>query len=352
MAVDPLVDVIVGGQYGSEGKGNIVSYIAPEYDYLIRVGGPNAGHKVYMEPQPYTFHLLPSGTRNSEARLIIGPGAVLRVDVLLEEIRQCGVETGRLIVDEQAMIITTEDMRREKSLVSRIASTGQGAGAATARKIMGRADKRTTLAKDTPALKGYVGCVQEEYEKAYREGKRILLEGTQGTSLSIHHGSYPWVTSRDTSASGCLSEAGISPRRVRKVMMVCRTYPIRVGNAKAGGSGPMSQEIDLRAISRRSGIPLRELEKTERTSTTNRPRRIGEFDWELLRKNSQINAPTDIALTFVDYLSILNRAARRYEQLEPDTLRFIEEVERVASAPVTLISTRFHSRSVIDRRIW
>jgi adenylosuccinate synthase len=209
-----------------------------------------------------------------------------------------------------------------------------------------------TLAKDFGPLKGYVGPVQREFDKAFRDGKKILLEGTQGTSLSIHHGIYPWVTSRDTTASGCLSEAGISPRRVRKVIMVCRTYPIRVGNAKKGKSGHMSQEIDLKTISKRSGIPIDELKKTERTSTTNRPRRIGEFDWELLRRNAQLNAPTDIALTFVDYLRVENRRARRYEQLQLETLRFIEEVERVACAPVSLISTRFHSRSVIDRRIW
>lgn len=351
-AAEGLVDVVVGGQYGSEGKGNIVSYIAPEYDYLVRVGGPNAGHKVYMEPKPYTFHLLPSGTRHSQAKLIIGAGAVLRADVLMQEIQECGVETGRLIVDEQAMIVTKKDIAAERTLVDRIGSTGQGAGAATARKIMERDTKKLTLAKNFGPLKGYVGSAQREFDRAYRDGKRILLEGTQGTSLSIHHGVYPWVTSRDTAASGCLSEAGISPRRVRKVIMVCRTYPIRVGNATKGKSGPMSQEINLKTISSRSGIPILELRKTERTSTTNRPRRIGEFDWELLRRNSQLNAPTDIALTFVDYLHVQNRRARRYEQLQLDTLRFIEEVERVASAPVSLISTRFHSRSVIDRRIW
>jgi adenylosuccinate synthase len=352
-SIDQLVDVLIGGQYGSEGKGNIVSYIAPEYEYLVRVGGPNAGHKVYEEPEPYTFHLLPSGTRSCTAKLVLGPGAVLDIEKLLKEIRECQIEKGRLVVDENAMTISPLDPKREQKLKKKIASTGQGVGSATSRKIMGRYPKSdVTLAKDVAALKPYVGSALEVFERAYQSGKRILLEGTQGTSLSIHHGKYPWVTSRDTGAAGCLSEAGIAPRRVRKIIMVCRTYPIRVGNAKEGSSGPMSQEIDLAEISRRSGIPLAELKKTEITSTTLRPRKIAEFDWVQLRANVALNSPTDIALTFVDYLDIKNRAAFRYEQLKPDTLRFIEEVERVSGVPVNLISVRFHSRSVIDRRTW
>jgi adenylosuccinate synthase len=108
----------------------------------------------------------------------------------------------------------------------------------------------------------------------------------------------------------------------------------------------------LETVSARSGIDVKQLKQTERTSTTNRERRIGEFDWALLRQASALNAPTDIALTFGDYLDRRNEDARRYEQLRPETIRFIEEVERVAAAPVTLISTRFDFRGIIDRRYW
>jgi len=114
----------------------------------------------------------------------------------------------------------------------------------------------------------------------------------------------------------------------------------------------MSQNLTWKEISRRSGIPEDELHRTERTSTTNRKRRVGEFDWSLLRRAVSLNAPTDIALTFADYISIKNRDARRFEQLTSETIQFIEEIERVASAPVSLISTRFESRSIIDRRAW
>jgi adenylosuccinate synthase len=114
----------------------------------------------------------------------------------------------------------------------------------------------------------------------------------------------------------------------------------------------MSREIDWPEVSRRSGISLKKLKKTERTSTTNRDRRVGEFDWVLLRKAAAINGPTDIALTFADYLHKENVDARRFEQLHRDDIQFIEQVERVAAAPVSLISTRFDFRSIIDRRAW
>jgi adenylosuccinate synthase len=114
----------------------------------------------------------------------------------------------------------------------------------------------------------------------------------------------------------------------------------------------MKHELDWATISRRSGIPVGELEGKEKTTTTKKKRRVAEFDWSLLRKSASINGPTDVALTFADYIDIENRKARRFEQLTLDTLRLIEEIERVASAPVSLITTRFDYRSIIDRRAW
>ena len=346
------VDVIIGGQYGSEGKGQVAHYLAGEYDLLVRVGGPNAGHKVFERPEPYTHHQLPSGTRrNTDAKLLIGPGAVLNVDKLLEEIADCKIEVDRLRIDRRAMIIQEADFDGEKRLVAGIGSTGQGVGSATSRRIMNR-DCHTRLAKHMPELAPYMCDAYEVLSEAYSSNDRICLEGTQGTGLSLYHGEYPYVTSRDTTVSGCLAEAGIPPRWVRRIVMVCRTYPIRVESPEGKTSGPMSQEICLKVVSERSGLALDELERTERTSTTNRERRIGEFDWTLLRKASVLNNPTDIALTFTDYLSMKNRDAKRFDQLQPDTIKFIQEIQRVSGARVSLITTGFNSRSVIDRRSW
>jgi adenylosuccinate synthase len=114
----------------------------------------------------------------------------------------------------------------------------------------------------------------------------------------------------------------------------------------------MDLEINWDIVSQRSRIPLSQLQKTEKTTTTDRKRRVAEFDWAQLRRTSALNGPTDLGLTFVDYLNRKNEKARRYEQLDPDTKQFIEEVERVGAAPVSLISTRFDFRSIIDRRAW
>jgi adenylosuccinate synthase len=168
----------------------------------------------------------------------------------------------------------------------------------------------------------------------------------------VLHGHYPHVTSRDTTVAGTLAEAGIAPRRARKVVMVCRTYPIRVENPPGGTSGYMSQEIDWETVASRSGQDADELKHNERGSVSGRLRRVAEFDWQLLRRSSHLNGATDIALTFVDYLDRRNQQARRFEQLRSDSIMFIEEIERVAGAPVSLISTRFHTRSIIDRRRW
>jgi adenylosuccinate synthase len=346
------VDVVVGGQYGSEGKGQIVGFLAKEYDLLIRVGGPNAGHTVFEDPAPYIHHQLPSGTRKCDAQLLLGPGMVINVEKLLKEISECEVEYDRLSIDPQAMTINEEDIIAESGIKERIGSTAQGVGEATARRIKDRGLETVKLAKDIPELNPFIRPAIDILTRTFANNGRVLLEGTQGEGLSIYHGKYPFVTSRDTTVSGCLAEAGIAPSRVRRVVMVCRTNPIRVENPKYGDSGPMKGEITLEEISRRSGIPVPVLEEREKTSTTYRNRRIAEFDWELLREASFINGATDIALTFTDYLSPNNSLARRFDQLTLETINFIEDIEHVSKAKVSLITTGFDSRSVIDRREW
>ena len=347
-----LVDVLIGGQYGSEGKGNISAYLAPEYDMLVRVGGPNAGHKVYDEPEHLNFHHLPSGCKNSpESKILIGPGATVYIKTLFEEINKFSISPDRLYIDKQTMIITNRDRRTESALVETMGSTGQGVGSANARRIRYREPGKVKLAKDYRELNPYTCDTIEKLQEAFTEKRKIFLEGTQGTGLSLYHGFYPFVTSRDTTVAGCLAEAGISPSRVRKIVMVCRCYPIRVESPSGKTSGPL-REIKWWEVEKRAGFKRNEIKKKELGSTSNKQRRVGEFEWAELRRASCLNAPTDIALTFVDYISKKNEKARRFEQLTEETIRFIEDVERVACAPVSLISTRFEYRNIIDRRAW
>jgi adenylosuccinate synthase len=349
----PLVDVIVSGQYGSEGKGHICAHLASGYGVLVRVGGPNAGHQV-ADPR-YNYRQLPSGTQsNLDAKILIAAGSTISPTRILREIAECGVAR-RIVIDEQAMVIEESDSafeRREGGLGT-IGSTKQGAGSALARKILNRGEtpmlgEAVRLAKDHPDLQPFVGSVGRELENAYCSGTRVMLEGTQGTGLSIHHGSYPHVTARETTASGCLADAGIAPSYVRKVVMVMRRYPIRVG----GESGPMGIEIDFETVASRSGVPIEDITGTEVGSVSGNRRRIAEFDWEQLRRSAVLNGATDIALSFSDYISIDNRQAHRFEQLTAETREFVAAVEVVANAPVSLISTRFARFGVIDRRNW
>ncbi len=350
----PCVDVVVGGQYGSEGKGNIAWHLAPEYDLLVRVGGPNAAHKVPLSSdREHTHYTLPSGTLAGDAALLLGPGAVIHLPTLIKEVADTkgNVDYQRLSIDPQAFIIEDEDIEREAELRARIASTASGVGEATARRVLRGTGVR--LARDVTDLEPYCRPAAEVLEAAYARHERIMLEGTQGTLLSLYHGLYPFVTSRDTTVAGCLAEAGIPPARVRKVVMVVRAYPIRVG----GPSGPMGREISWEDIEERAGLPPGTVSAPDRelTSKTKTKRRVAEFQWDELRRAALLNAPTDIALTFADYIDADNADAWRYEQLTQKTLMFIDAVERVTGARVSLISTGFlqySNRPLIDRRTW
>ena len=347
----PLVDVIVGGQYGSEGKGNICAHIAKRYDALIRIGGPNAGHRVF-KPE-YKYVQLPSGTgSNKRAQILIGAGSTIWLPTLLKEIADHELTGARLSIDPQAMVIDDWDRRAEETGLTSIASTKQGVGAASARKIANRGDPpmlgpSVKLARNIPELADYCRNVRERLGALFRDGKRVLLEGTQGTALSIHHGAYPHVTSRETSASGCLSDAGISPNRVRRVIMVVRTYPIRVG----GTSGWMGRELTWEEISRRSQIPVEVLQENEKGTVSNRLRRIAEFDWGQLRQAVELNGATEIALTFADYLGIRNRSAETYAELTEETQERIRLIEAVAGIPVSMVSKAFAENCVIKRGV-
>lgn len=287
---DRLVDVLVGGQYGSEGKGQVAAYLAPEYSVLVRVGGPNAGHSVFGRP-PRKFHHLPSGTDWAEdAQIVLGPGAILWLESLQKEIAQSRLTPGRLFIDPQAMIIEPKDRKFEEDLVRSIGSTGQGVGAATARRVMrNRWRPPVRLARDVKPLHDYLRETLEVLDDAFAAGGKVLLEGTQGTGLSLHHGHYPHVTSRDTTVGGCLAESGIAPSRVRKIVVVCRSYPIRVQDPKGGSSGYMSRPISWAEVARRCDYSAPTLQRNERTTTTNRRRRVAEFDWHLFRRAVSLN---------------------------------------------------------------
>jgi len=356
---EPCVDVYIGAQYGSEGKGHVISQVAHEYDALIRVGGPNAGHTVIRpNGDKYAFKSLPSGSFHAQrhARIIIGSGANVRLSTLLSEIEKVN-RPNHIHIDHRVRIISDADMVGEGRQIAGIGSTGQGVGAATASRILDRHahddfvnDEVYVCAGQIPALRPYVTDTTAMIHDLIQGGALIMLEGTQGTGLSLYHGPYPYVTSRDTTAQGTMAEAGIGPKHVRRVIMVVRANPIRVQSPEGGSSGPMKRELSWEDVSLRSGVDADVLRERERTTTTKRLRRVAEFDWELLHRSAMLNTPTDVALTFTDYIDPANARAHRFDQLSYSTKDFINEIERVVGSRVSFVVTGFTTNSVIDRR--
>jgi adenylosuccinate synthase len=292
------ISIVVGGQFGSEGKGKVAHWLAARRDarLAIRVGGPNSGHTVVAQDgQRRVLRQLPTPLLHRGIAGVIASGAYLDLPTLLEEIADVGATPDRLRIDGFAVIVEDEHKRLEaESLVRRIASTGSGTGEALSNRV--RRVEELRFARDVPALAPFLADTVEETRAALQRGDRIVIEGTQGFGLSLLHGrSYPYSTSRDTTAAGALSEAGLSPLDVDEVVLVLRAHPIRVG----GNSGPLPNETTWEDLSRRLGP---DVELVERTSVTGKVRRVADFDSSVVRRAIAANAPTSIVLNHLDYV--------------------------------------------------
>ncbi len=335
------VDIVIGGQYGSEGKGKVISYLSKEYDICIRTGGPNAGHTVLINGKKYKLRCLPSCFLNKKTLLLIGPGAVIDPEIFLNEINLLDIEKNRVFIDYRAGIIEKRHKQEESEIRKTIGSTGQGVGAALINRI--RRDGTFKLVKDFNKLSEFLTDTVELVNKGVNKGKRVLVEGTQGFGLSLFHGKYPYVTSRDTTAQAFLSECGISPKLVDQIFLVIRSYPIRV----AGNSGPLYKEISWKVVTNESGSTSPIIEKT---TVTQKVRRVGRFNMKLIKQAVMVNRPTQIALNFIDYVSSKDRGKRKYEDLTEKSQKFIKEIEKETNVPVTLIGTGPDTYDIIDRR--
>ena len=201
--------VVVGGFFGDEGKGKIISYLALKDNpsIVVRGGaGPNAGHTVKDGDKTYKIRMLPSGFLNKKSKVMIGPGVVINPEVLLKEINDFDV-SNRAFVDRNCGVIEethlTEDSKGR--LKEKIGSTGSGTGPANAERAM----RTLKLAKDFESLSSYIEDVPTAVNTAIDSNENVLVEGTQGTHLSLWHGTYPFVTSKDVTASGICADIGL-----------------------------------------------------------------------------------------------------------------------------------------------
>lgn len=297
--------VLVGGQYGSEAKGAIAAYLANEYGIHVRVGSPNAGHTIWWKGQKHVMQSIPCGWINPNASIVIGRGALLNMKQFMKElvhIMQYYPDfLERLYIDPEAGILDEKFHKMEGGtegeMHKRIGSTGEGVGPARVARI-NRDKSEFHQFKDVAEEYGLEKCMLPNtpafLAKLQDNGVSILIEGTQGAGLSLLHSHYPYCTSIDTNAAGIISEVGIAPSRVTDVILVCRTYPIRV----AGNSGYMKNEITWEELDKRLG---KHIDK-EKTTVTKKIRRIAEWDDELFEQSCILNAPTQIALTFANYI--------------------------------------------------
>jgi adenylosuccinate synthase len=360
--------VLLGAQWGDEGKGKATDLLGGRVDYVVRYqGGNNAGHTVVIGDQKFALHLLPSGILTPTVTSVIGNGVVIDPEVLLRELaglKERGVETGKLVISANAHLITPYHVTLDKTIErflgnAKIGTTGRGIGPTYGDKVArlgirvqdifdpsilrqkvegALAHKNQVLVKVynvreidpdkivdslleyAEILRPYVTDTALLLNTALAEGKTVLLEGGQGTLLDVDHGTYPFVTSSNPTAGGACTGSGIGPTRITRVIGILKAYTTRVG------SGPFPTEL-LDA----DGERLRTI-GGERGTTTGRPRRCGWFDAPIARFATRVNGLTDFFLTKLDVLT-------GFEQI-PVCVAY--EIDGVRHDEIPMTQTDFH----------
>ena len=333
-------NILVGGGWGDEGKGKCITYLCynDKPDIIARAGvGPNAGHSVEFNGEKYGLRLIPSGFVHRDARLLIGAGVLVDPEVFLYELDYLNKYNvaDRTFADYRCSIIEAEHKERDKAsayLSKKIGSTGTGCGPANADRV-GRVAK---MAKDIKEMQGHTADVPLEVNDALDDEEYVFIEGSQGFGLSLYYGTYPFVTSKDTTASTAAADVGVGPTRIDDVIVVFKSYITRVGE------GPFKTEMNQEEAEK-MGIE-------EYGTVTGRRRRVGLFDMDLAKESCMINGATQIALTCVDRLYPQCERVTDYSRLASETKKFIDEIEGETGVPVTIISTGPDLKDTIDLR--
>lgn len=356
-----MVSIVIGGHFGDEGKGKLVSYLAlnDNPSIIARSGvGPNAGHTVYKDGKKYGLRMIPCGFVNPNARLVIGAGVLVYPPRFLEEVELTGCGD-RIRIDSRCGIIENkhkETDKADKHLSDTVGTTGSGSGPANC----DRANRTIKLAKDVPELEPYLTDVSLEVNEAIDRGEEVIIEASQGFGLSLFYGTYPYVTSKDTTASMAATDVGIGPTKVDDVLAVYKAYTTRVGE------GPFETELDDSNISgiwpevleraQKEGIKEASLNETiakylgEFGTTTGRMRRVGDFDYKLAKYSAMVNGATMLGLTCLDKLYPETTGVTDYDKLSDRAKEFIEKVDKEVGVKVKLISTGPNTEDQIDLR--
>lgn len=341
------VSVVVGGQYGSEGKGKTALHIArtdPATAAVIRVGGSNSGHTgVARDGRVLALRQLPAAAIDGLHQVIIPAGAYIDVELLLAEIAELDYDPARIAISPFAQIITPAHKAWEQDarLSEEIGSTQSGTGAAVLSRIARGAPglPQAVRAEDIAALQPFLNDTVALARKLLANGARIVIEGTQGFGLSaLHAEAWPKATSRDTTAANFVAEAGLSPLDVDDVTLVIRCHPIRVAGHQ---SGPLPHETSWAEIAAKADI-ARDL--SELTTVTRATRRVGYFDSGVVRQAIAANRPSRIVLNHLDYVApetasglLIARAEAFVHDIE---FQIGQKVDWVGTGPASLIEQR------------
>ncbi len=356
-----MVSVVVGGHYGDEGKGKVVSYLAMEDDpkVIARAGvGPNAGHTVYKDGVKYGLRMLTCGFVNEKSQLAIGAGVLVDIKQFLDEV-EITKTGGRIFVDKRCSIIEEEHKELDKSENSKkIGTTASGCGPGNAARV----NRIARLAKDAPELSEYLADVPQMVNDAARKGEEVLIEASQGFGLSLYYGNYPYVTSKDTSASTACADVGLGPTNVDDVYVIFKAYMSRVGedpyihylSDEDVGKDPLWKSVLARADD--AGMPGENANEKiahlfgEKGTVTGRPRKIAAFDFDLAKYSIMVNGATQIVLTCVDKMFPECLGVKSYDGLSKDAKSFLNNLEDQMEVPLTLISTGPDVSDVVDLR--
>jgi len=326
------VIVVVGSQWGDEGKGKIVDFLAEKADIVARAtGGNNAGHTVVVGDEKFKFHLLPSGIIHKGKLSVCGNGMVIYPPQIVKEITELEgkgftINDKNLNISSAAHVITEEQVELDKKTGKKVGTTGRGIGPCYMAKI-----ERTGLrmsefvkedSKEAKKLKPFVKDTYVVLNEAIEQGKNILVEGAQGTLLDIDHGTYPFVTSSNPTAGGACTGLGIGPTKIDSVIAIVKAYTTRVGR----GPFPTEQGTDKQTMNELKDEKLKPenilkanegcayctgkvLRKrgAEYGTTTGRARRTGWFDAVIVKYAVRINGLTSIAVTKLDCFSDLKK---------------------------------------------
>jgi len=331
------VHIVTGGFFGDEGKGKVTSFLSITKNPIavVRTGATNAGHTVVFKGKIYKLRSVPSGFIYDKARLYIARGSLIEKSVFLEEIKRLGLK-GRIWIDGMTGIINEAHKEREmkEEHFSRLGSTKSGVGAAMSDRVL----RRLRLAREYDDLKEYVKDTQEEVLDAVEGGGLVIVEASQGYWLSLYHGTYPYVTSRDTTASGCLSEIGLGPKHAERITVVFKSYVTRVG------PGPLPNELDASEAERKGWVEV--------GTVTGRRRRVAYFNFELARKAIKANSATDAAITKIDSIFPKSYHKRSWDELPKEAKKWIKEVEQELGVPISIIGTGAEVFSVVSRNVY